>query len=481
MKDAQIEKIFFEILEIQCDEKEGGALAGHYFQWLSTQADLKNLYSYINWINKNFERMNSPSVLRYLIQYMIYPIDTKYKTNLNEIENIWNTINLYIKNNLDHPNTGFAINYFMESLQNYYNNNIINQTLLNRIAIEFFRTIEKNISHFRVINLMISFVPFWGKLVESPKIQDIIKLWIELLYSKFNNRKRFNKLTRQINDYLTENNDLKTLQIQFYDELYDFINKNIANFNSPAFLWLLIMNNYKIFESRYILRDFIIYQENLEITSYCLGEYLRNLSNDISLKEKLLFETSLLDTMNRNTNKPFMNLLIMRFLNDCQNQLSIEEVTNLLGKYSKHSKSQKEFYELLCSYKSFQNRIGLDNTETKRILEYFLLVLKNNYSKKLMPSILADVLSVWEIQEIPKDVYLSVLLELLHRRSSADWEQLLYCCKRASKHFGEDSILISETSIGKAVEILQHNKENGMLLIKDIIEEKLKSKSISKP
>ena len=100
----------------------------------------------------------------------------------------------------------------------------------------------------------------------------------------------------------------------------------------------------------------------------------------------------------------------------------------------------------------------------------FLGALRTHASAKLTPSILADVLSVWSIDEIPKTSFLLTLTELFRQRSSSDWKQLSYCCKRVSKYMGSETELVKGLTAGEVVALIDDKRESGFLLIKDLIE-----------
>lgn len=110
LDQMKVENVFFKILEEQIEHEVGGALSKHYFVWLIRQNKQIDIRPYLQWIEKHYQKSQTPWVLRNLIR----SARGNAESTVNEIGQILDILRLLIADRSDRKATIAAIKEFVK-------------------------------------------------------------------------------------------------------------------------------------------------------------------------------------------------------------------------------------------------------------------------------------------------------------------------------------------------------------------------------
>jgi hypothetical protein len=467
-EQAEVENIFFRILETQIKHEEGGALAKHYFSWLFHQNRQVEISQYLQWIETHYQEAQTPYVLMHLIQSLSKNAST-IKPTSDEIEQIWSTLKLLIANRLEHEGTSLAAQDFMEFCHQEALS--IDEDKLNEILTDSYQLCLQMSNQERVIYLLITYFPFWQHLLDQSPPGEIIDLWRKVSSAGYKKGESFGKLTRVVNVYLQKRAEKQSIS-EFHKELISFIEANQDHMLSPKFAKLLILAKSYFHELSRLLPDLIKSQNTLEDMAYTLGEYFKWLS-EIPEEKRIEYETSILKALEKNVYKPYGDLCLRYIMKRCTPKVNYGQIRQIIEAFLEKTTNPIGITKMFREYYNYDKRSEIDELTQKETVERLLLVIQLNNLNIAAPKAYSAILNIWKKDQISQELATSTLIELILHKNPTKWKSILYCCNHFRKLFGSKILLSEGLSIESVCKQLETHKEEGFILIKQQLQGKL--------
>ncbi len=461
---VKVEEVFFKTLEAQIDHDEGGELCKHYFPWLLGQEEQIDMVKYLEWINDNYRRPQTPFVFKHLIESLLKHM-SDFKIRPDELDMIWSIYKVLISERLDSEGTTGVTQDFFEYFIQVQQELSDDENKLNKISEEFYKLCLEMSDHDRMIYLLISFLPFWQQLSDKPSPEEMIVLWRKMLATGYKRIEPFGKLTRQMNNYL-QNRKEAELTSEFHGELISFIETNLSHVLSAKFTRILVHEKSHLRELSTLLPKLVRYQESMEDLRYILEEYFQNHSEILDEKELIEFETSMIEALETSLHKPFSALCVSLVIQGCTPEVHYKQITQLIETYLKAGRESEDFWQVLKGYHTYEGKSNIEATIRKGTIESFLSIIRSNAQRVQAARYFSAILRNWESDSIPLESAIDTLRHLIVQTPPSRWRRIRKVCQNFRNLFGPDVPLSSTMSIGTALNHLEKHKEVSLISIK---------------
>jgi len=465
-----MQRVFLKILEettkiTEIELESSGKIAKHYFDWLFNKSRNIDIYVYLNWINDNYDKPQTPYILMYLAEFLSKRLNN-YNPSIDDLESIWEKIKLLIEKRFVHEGTCIAAQHYMEVLSEMQKVESIDKNKVSKISEDFFQSCLQLSDNSNVIYLLISFIPYWNNLVNIPS-DKFMELWEKIFPKGYHSIENFNLLTRKFNSHLQQKNE-EELIIIFHKKLVDFIENNPGHLLSPKFAKILILSKFQFDTLFKHIIKMLHSQKSLHELKYILIEFFPYLHERIELvNERIEHETCLFENLKENLSKPYSARCLSIAIEKCTPKVHYKLITDLVEKFLKLTiKTEEKFWYVLQEYRRYEETSETDESVRRNVIEKFLEIIFYNAKREKAAIYFSEILKLWESNVIPLESAINTLRQIILRTDPSKLERIHKISKYFEELFGPDTLISSNVSIKAIIDQIHEHKEGGLLAIR---------------